>query len=186
MGGFHGEIACRPAMGDRPVVGPWQVPHCESSVWSAWVVSSQFLLVVLHVAMGLKPLQLASFVHPLVPLGKPSTVGGSMMAVVSFGSTPPSGRSVPAKKTLSWQVPQAARAGLVIHASSTWQLVQAFSIATDAGSAIPAVPPVGIAGKPTFRKAASEVSALKPYSGWAAPGASWCSPRCTPWVLRSR
>jgi hypothetical protein len=39
-----------------------------------------------------------------------------------------------------------------------WQLVQFFSIATEAGNATPGVPPVGIAGKPTLTKAESEVS----------------------------
>src|SRR5678816_2768213 len=109
--GLHGEMACTPAMGETPLVGPWQVAHCASSGCLAWVVSSQFLVVVLHVAMSLSPLQLASVVHPLVPVGKPSTVGGVMTAAVALGSTPPSGRRAPAKKTLSWQVPQAAREG---------------------------------------------------------------------------
>src|SRR5262245_25494302 len=155
-------MACRSTMGEIPLVGPWQVAHCASLVCGACVVSSQFFVVVLQVAMTLKPLQLASVVHPVVPLGKPNTVGGEMMAEVGLGSTPPSGNGFPAKKTLSWQLPHAAREGLFIQASFTWQVVQLFSIATLAGSDTPGVPPVGITGKPTLRNAASESSAPKP------------------------
>src|SRR5215469_2338723 len=143
-------MPCRSAIGETPLFGPWQVAHCASLVCFACVVSSQFPVLVLHVAMVLSPLQLASLVHGL-PLGKPSTDGGVMTAVVAPGSTPPSGRRLPAKKTLSWQVPHAGREGRVIQASSTWQVVQLFSMATDAGSAMPGVPPVGITGNPTSR-----------------------------------
>ena len=114
--------------------------------------------MVLHVAMELSAAQLASLVQPAVPVGNPSTVGGVMTAWVAVGSTPPSGRMAPAKKTLSWQVPQAAREKLFFHASSTWQLVQFLSIATEVGNATPGVPPVGIAGNPTLRKVMSEAS----------------------------
>src|SRR5262249_59985769 len=131
-------------MGETPLSGPWQVAHCASSVCFAWVVSSQFLVVVLQVAMTLRALQLASFVQPLLEGGKPSTLGGAKTAAVAFASTPPSGRRAPAKKRLSWQLPHAAREGLFIHTSFTWQVVQLFSIAMLAGSATPGVPPVGI------------------------------------------
>src|SRR6185369_1118965 len=160
----------RSVMGEMPLSGPWHVAHCASSGCSAWVRNSQFFVSTLHVAMVLKPLQLASLVQGL-PFGKPNTVGGSITAAVTLGSTPPSGSRV-AKKTLSWQVPQAAREGFVFHASSTWQLVQFFSIATDAGSAIPGVPPVGIDGNPTLVKRRRVRSSPYPYSGCAAPGAS--------------
>src|SRR5262245_43083974 len=155
-------MACRPAMGESPLFGPWQVAHCASSACFACVVSSQFLVVVLHVAMTLRVLQLASLVQPVLEGGKPSTLGGAKTADVALASTPPSGSRAPEKKRLSWQVPHAAREGLVIHASFTWQVVQLFSIATDAGRATPGVPPVGMIGKPTFRKAVSEESAPKP------------------------
>src|SRR6516162_1749417 len=113
-------MACLVAMGERPLSGPWQVAHCASSVCFAWEVSSQFLVVVLHVARMLNALQLALSVQP--PLGDPSTLGGLNTGAVADGSTPPSGRRAPEKNRLSWKLPHAAREGLVFQASLMWQV----------------------------------------------------------------
>ena len=81
-------------MGETPLVGPWQVAHCASSGWTAWVLRSQFPVPVLQTAPEPKLAHWELAVQAL-PEGLPKTRGGWSVPV--------------SKKTLSWQVPQACR-----------------------------------------------------------------------------